>query len=78
MNKETLRRNKLFALLETEDDYKPASYFSKLLNVSEKTLYSDINYLNDTFSKYEIVIEKTPRKGIILKESQSQIERIKK
>ena len=27
MNKETLRRNKLFALLETEDDYKPASYF---------------------------------------------------
>lgn len=74
MNKETLRRNKLFTLLEAEKDYRPASYFSKLLNVSEKTLYSDINYLNKTFSKYRIHIDKTPRKGIILQGKTSQIE----
>ena len=78
MNKETLRRNKLFALLETEDDYKPASYFSKLLNVSEKTLYSDINYLNETFSKYDIFVEKTPRRGIILIGKSNQIELYKR
>lgn len=74
MNKETLRRNKLFTLLEAEKDYRPASYFSKLLNVSEKTLYSDVNYLNKTLSKYRIHIDKTPRKGIILQGKTSQIE----
>ncbi|MGI6608601.1 MAG: BglG family transcription antiterminator [Erysipelotrichaceae bacterium] len=74
MNKETLRRNKLFALLEMEKDYKPASYFSSLLNVSEKTLYTDINYLNQTFFRYKLFIEKTPRKGILLQGCTDQIE----
>ncbi|MGL5695065.1 MAG: HTH domain-containing protein, partial [Peptostreptococcaceae bacterium] len=60
------RQKILLKLLIEENLYRPASYFSEQLNVSEKTIYNDIKEINKLLGKEEVSIEKVPRKGLRL------------
>ncbi|MCF0110994.1 MAG: PTS sugar transporter subunit IIA [Erysipelotrichaceae bacterium] len=74
MNKEFIRRNKFVNLLAQQTEYKPASFYSGLLKISEKTVYGDIEVLNDKIAPYGLFIEKSPRKGLRLVGSAQDIE----
>lgn len=61
------RQRNLFKLLADESTYKPTSYFSGVLAVSHKTIYNDIDVLNEEMKRYELSIVKKPRNGLMLK-----------
>ena len=48
------RQIELLKLLSKQREYKPASFFSKSLDVSTKTIYTDITYLQSEVEKYII------------------------
>ena len=60
------RQERLLELLVQEKDYKPTSYFSNKLSVSEKTIYNDIEKLNELLLVHKLNIKKMPRKGLML------------
>ncbi|MWN30922.1 MULTISPECIES: BglG family transcription antiterminator [unclassified Gilliamella] len=63
------RQIELLKLLFKESEFKPATYFSAKLSISTKTIYSDIEKLNDRLlaaPNSDIYIEKSPRKGLLL------------
>lgn len=60
------RQLKLFKLLANEYTYKPASYYSDILSVSQKTTYNDIKALNDEMKSFQVSIQKSPRNGLLL------------
>lgn len=63
----THRQKQLISLLENENSYQTMSYFSEKLGVSERTIYSDINFLQ----KHGILLEKERGKGVRLKNTES-------
>lgn len=74
MTKENGRKKRLFKLLQQQKGYKPTSFFSEKLSVSEKTIYNDIHEFNTDLKSYKIEIEKLPRHGIFLRGSKENIE----
>lgn len=60
------RQIQLYQLLCKEEGYIATKYFSEYLDVSNKTVYNDIEILNRELKKYNLYIEKTPRKGLKL------------
>lgn len=60
------RQIKLFKLLANEYAYKPASYYSDVLAVSQKTTYNDIKALNEEMKDFQLTINKSPRNGLLL------------
>lgn len=60
------RQGRLLELLVQEKDYRPTSYFSNKLSVSEKTIYNDIEQLNEVLLIHKLNIKKMPRKGLML------------
>ena len=60
------RQYQLFKLLAEESSYRPASYFKNRLSVSLKTIYNDMNELENAMAPYHLSICKVPRNGIIL------------
>ena len=70
------RQIELLKLLSRQREYKPASFFSKLLKVSTKTIYSDITYLQSEAKKYSIDIICVPRIGIYLEGTQKNIQKM--
>ncbi|SJZ85280.1 Transcriptional antiterminator [Anaerorhabdus furcosa] len=60
------RQRNLFKLLSQMKDYKPTSFFSVNFRVSDKTIYNDVNTLNDQMSTYDLYIDKQPRHGLKL------------
>lgn len=73
------RQIELLKHLFKESEFKPADYFSSKLSVSTKTVYSDIEKLNElllTAPNTEIFIEKSPRKGLILTGKKENIDSI--
>ncbi|OCG19162.1 BglG family transcription antiterminator [Gilliamella sp. App4-10] len=73
------RQIQLLKLLFNESEFKPAAYFSSKLSISTKTIYFDIEKLNDqllTFPNNDIYIEKSPRKGLILMGNKDDIDSI--
>ena len=48
------RQIELLKLLSKQREYKPASFFSKSLDVSTKTIYTDITYLQSEVEKYKV------------------------
>lgn len=67
------RQIELLKLLSRQREYKPASFFSKLLKVSTKTIYSDITYLQSEAEKYSIDLIRVPRIGIQLEGTKENI-----
>ena len=51
------RQIELLKLLSKQREYKPASFFSKSLDVSTKTIYTDITYLQSEVEKYEVDLQ---------------------
>lgn len=64
--REKTRKIKLLVYLSELDGYKPASYFSKKLNVSGKTIYNDVQEINQSLEGYDFSINMMPRHGISL------------
>ncbi|WP_232019563.1 helix-turn-helix domain-containing protein [Enterococcus faecium] len=60
------RESQLIELLLEEENFQPASFFSEKLNVSNKTIYQDIQKLGQFLNRFELKIEKKPRMGIYL------------
>lgn len=73
------RQIKLLKLLFSQSEFKPAAFFSSKLLISTKTVYCDIEKLNErlkTIPNMDIRIEKSPRKGLILLGQKTDIETI--
>lgn len=66
------RHIELIKLLIQENEYKPASFFSEILHVSTKTLYSDMDELIQVAKKFGLDLVKIPRSGILLKGTEQQ------
>lgn len=49
-----------------EEEYKSMNYYSNILNVSPRTLYSDINKINSFIKQYEMEVNRKPSLGIKL------------
>lgn len=60
------RHIKLFKLLASQESFKPASFFSDALNVSTKTIISDVDVINECLISTSLNVDKIPRKGIQL------------
>lgn len=58
------RQINLAKLLSVENDYRPASFYSKKLSVSTKTIYQDLEILKEELKTFEIKIERLPSAGI--------------
>lgn len=67
------RQIKLLELLYKQTEYKPASFFSKALSVSTKTIYSDIKELNCLIKRFYVKLQVIPRNGILLVGSKDNI-----
>ena len=59
--------NRQIMIIQTvrlQDEYITAKSLSEMFGVSTKTIYKDIDKINEYFKDYDIEIEKFPRKGI--------------
>lgn len=70
------RQIELLKLLSKQKEYKPASFLSKALNVSTKTIYSDISVLTKETEKYSIELIRLPRVGIKIEGSNENINKL--
>ena len=73
------RQIKLLKLLFSQSEFKPAAFFSSKLSISTKTVYYDIEKLNEqliTVPNTDIRIEKSPRKGLMLVGEKTDVEPI--
>lgn len=66
MDNLTARHKDLIKMLLNEDDYKSMNYYSSILNVSPRTLYSDINAINCFIKKFHMEVNRKPGQGIKL------------
>ncbi|MDH6364245.1 activator of the mannose operon (transcriptional antiterminator) [Enterococcus sp. PF1-24] len=60
------REKKLLQLLLEQEDYRPANFFTQELQVSAKTIYTDLANLDGIIKTLELLLDKVPRKGIYL------------
>lgn len=54
----------LHLLIENKKYYLSASYYCEKLSVSTKTIYQDLNQLNELGGDIGVVIKRVPAKGI--------------
>jgi len=69
MHEISKRQHKLLRLLLEQKDFLPVNFFSKILSISDRTLYKDIDKLNTALKKRKIEIVKRQGKGIYLRKS---------
>ncbi|MEG0658367.1 BglG family transcription antiterminator [Anaerorhabdus sp.] len=72
------RQRNLFKLLSQMKEYKPTSFFSTNFRVSDKTIYNDVNSLNQQMKEYELFVDKQPRHGLKLVGIEKNIARFEK
>lgn len=60
----TTRHKELVKMMLNQDEYKPMNYYSSILNISPRTLYSDINAINCHINKFQMTVDKKPGEGI--------------
>lgn len=60
------RQKKLISLLVQNDEYLPVSHYAKLLGKTNRTIYSDLEKIQQNFLDERTVIDKKPRVGIKL------------
>ncbi|HGH7325498.1 TPA: transcription antiterminator, partial [Enterococcus faecium] len=70
------RHVNLLKLLSRQEDFKPASFFSDKLAVSTKTIYQDIELLEDYVVNYQVTIERLPSLGIKLIGDRKNVEHL--
>lgn len=70
------RQIELLKLLEKQSEFKPASFLGKALDVSTKTIYSDISFLQTEAKKYSVELIRSPRIGIRLEGKKEDIRRM--
>lgn len=58
------RQIMIIQTVRLQDEYITAKSLSEMFGVSTKTIYKDIDKINEYFKDYDIEIEKFPRKGI--------------
>lgn len=63
------REKKLIQVLIEQTSYQPASFFAEKIGVSSKTIYKYIETLSYFFVDYDLNVTKVPRRGILLKGS---------
>ncbi|MEO1770375.1 BglG family transcription antiterminator [Candidatus Enterococcus ferrettii] len=63
------RQHKLLRLLLEQKDFLPVNHYSKILSISDRTLYKDIDKLNKALKKRKIEIIKRQGKGICISKS---------
>ncbi|SKC69511.1 BglG family transcription antiterminator [Maledivibacter halophilus] len=61
------RKYQLIEMLCQEREYKPMSYYARKLDVSSRTISNDLNDLDGIFKKYDLILEKRPNYGVLLK-----------
>lgn len=66
MDNLTTRHKDLLKMLLNEEDYKSMNYYSSILNVSPRTLYSDINAINCSIKNFHMKVDRKPGQGIKL------------
>lgn len=59
-----MRQAKLAHLLMDEHIYLPAKYYAGKLNVSERTIFNDLDKLNKELEKHDVYVEKKQNQGI--------------
>lgn len=62
----TSRQVEFIKLLLEEHEYRPIKYFTKKLNVSDKTLQKDLKDISNYISKFDINIEAKRGQGILI------------
>ena len=60
------RQKDLIKMMINEVDYKTMKYYSASINVSPRTLYTDVEIINNYLKDFKVIIEKKPRLGIKL------------
>lgn len=65
------REQLLLQLLLEQTEFRPASFFQKQLNVSQKTVYNNLTTLEKKLKDSGLAIKKVPRKGSFLSGSES-------
>lgn len=60
------RQKDLIKMMINESNYKTMNEYSTLLNISPRTLYSDIGIINEYLKAFNMEVEKKPRVGIKL------------
>ncbi|MGX7109463.1 BglG family transcription antiterminator [Facklamia miroungae] len=63
------RQIMILKTLRSKSEHIAAKDLAAVYNVSTKTIYNDIDSINAFISKFNITIEKTPRKGIIINDN---------
>ncbi len=58
------RQIMILQTVRLQDEFITAKSLSEMFGVSTKTIYKDIDKINEYFKDYDIEIEKFPRKGI--------------
>lgn len=61
------RQKKLIYLLIQNERFLPVSFYSKKLDKSNRTIYSDLNKIQILLTSEKLILEKKPRIGIQLK-----------
>lgn len=69
MHEISKRQHQLLRLLLEQKDFLPVNHYSKILSISDRTLYKDIDELNTLLKEQDVQILKRPRKGICLSKS---------
>ena len=77
MNKLTKRENELIRLLLFQQEYQATSFFSKELSVSNKTIYNDLQNIEEYLAENDLTVDRVPRKGLYLVGSRAAKERLK-
>lgn len=62
------RQIMILQAVRSQDEFISANSLSEMFGVSTKTIYKDIDKINQYFKEYGIEIEKIPRKGIRIDE----------
>lgn len=70
------RHQELIKALMLQEEYKPASFFSELLSVSNKTIYGDVKEIEGIIKQFGAELICIPRTGILLIADQNQRKKI--
>lgn len=70
------RHQELIKALMQQEEYKPASFFSELLSVSNKTIYGDVKEIEGIIKQFGAELICIPRTGILLIADQDQRKKI--
>lgn len=71
----TTRQINLIKIMLNEDEFRPMKFYSGNLDISDRTLYSDIKAVNCFVKEYQMTVEKKPGMGIKLTgDSEKRIE----